>query len=95
MLLSTPFSNTLCTSLNVSDEVSYSYRTTGKIIHIFICSRNPYLVIQPLDIEQFKFYHINHQSYNTWLHTRHNISYITMKVRYNTTNPHTEFLIPE
>jgi hypothetical protein len=27
-------------------------------IHILICSRNPYLAIQPPDIEQAKFYNI-------------------------------------
>src|SRR5215469_15855187 len=37
-LLNTLFSNTLslCTPLNVSDQVSHSYRTTGKIIVLYI-----------------------------------------------------------
>ena len=38
ILLSTLFSNTLslCSSLNVSDQVSHSYKTTGKIIVLYI-----------------------------------------------------------
>src|SRR5215471_1036091 len=37
-LLKTPFSNTLslCSSLNVSDQVSYPYKTTGRIIVLYI-----------------------------------------------------------
>ena len=36
--LSTLFSNTLslCSSLNVTDQVSHSYRTTGKVIVLYI-----------------------------------------------------------
>jgi hypothetical protein len=38
ILLSTLFSNTLslCSSLNVRDQVSHPYRTTGKIIVLYI-----------------------------------------------------------
>jgi hypothetical protein len=38
ILLSTLFSNTLnlCSSLNVRDQVSYPYKTTGKIIVLYI-----------------------------------------------------------
>jgi hypothetical protein len=38
MLLSTLFSNTLslCTSLNVRNQVSYPYRTKGKITVLYI-----------------------------------------------------------
>ena len=38
ILLNTLFSNTLslCSSLNVSDQVSYPYKTTGKIIVLYI-----------------------------------------------------------
>jgi hypothetical protein len=38
VLLSTLFSNThsLCSSLNVRDHVSHPYRTTGKIIVLYI-----------------------------------------------------------
>ena len=41
-LLSTLFSNTLslCSSLNVSDQVSHPYRTTGKIIVLYILVLN-------------------------------------------------------
>jgi hypothetical protein len=36
ILLSTLFSNTLCSSLNVKDQVSHPYRTAGKSIVLFI-----------------------------------------------------------
>jgi hypothetical protein len=38
ILLSTLFSNTLslCSSLNVRDQVSHPYKTTGKIIALYI-----------------------------------------------------------
>jgi hypothetical protein len=38
ILLSTLFSSTLglCSSLNVRDQGSYSYRTTGKIVVLYI-----------------------------------------------------------
>jgi hypothetical protein len=36
ILLSTLFSNSLCYSLNVRDQVSNPYRTTGKIIVLYI-----------------------------------------------------------
>jgi hypothetical protein len=38
ILLSTLFSNTLsvCSSFNVRDQVSHPYRTTGKIIVLYI-----------------------------------------------------------
>jgi hypothetical protein len=42
ILLSTLFSNTLslCSSLNVRDQVSHPYRTTGKIIVLYILMLN-------------------------------------------------------
>ena len=38
ILLNTPFSSTisLCSSLNVNDQVSHPYKTTGKIIVLYI-----------------------------------------------------------
>ena len=67
ILLSTLFSNTLslCSSLNVSDQVSHPYKTTGKIIFLYILISNIFdsklgdrifiSVINQLDAQHFCF----------------------------------------
>jgi polysaccharide pyruvyl transferase WcaK-like protein len=41
--LSTLFSNTLslCSSLNVRDQVSHQYKTSGRIMVLYILTRQP------------------------------------------------------
>jgi hypothetical protein len=47
ILLSTLFSNTLslCSSLNVRDQVSHPYRTTGKIVVLYVTSYSQYPIL--------------------------------------------------
>jgi hypothetical protein len=60
ILLSTLFSNilSLCSSLNIGDQASHTYKTTGKIIALYIYFLSNNLVYEKMLVDiMFNYFH--------------------------------------